>query len=85
MEGLKPPVIVTGSARLDTIRKTGDSLAGRYFHFRLHPFDIKELKDTIEPEEALEKLKRFGGFPEPFLKGSDLFTNPFVLFGKPGF
>jgi len=36
----------------------------------LHPFDIKELKNTIEPEEALKKLKRFGGFPEPFLEGS---------------
>ena len=73
VEGLKPPIIVTGSARLDTIKKTGDSLAGRYFHFRLHPFDIKELKNTIEPEKALEKLKRFGGFPEPFLEESDSF------------
>ncbi len=73
VEGLKPPIIVTGSARLDTIRKTGDSLAGRYFQFRLHPFDIKELKNTIEPEKALEKLKRFGGFPEPFLEESDTF------------
>jgi len=73
VEGLKLPIIVTGSARLDTIRKTGDSLAGRYFHFRLHPFDIKELKNTIEPEKALEKLKRFGGFPEPFLESSDSF------------
>lgn len=73
VEGLKPPIIVTGSARLDTIRKTGDSLAGRYFHFRLHPFDIKELKNTIKPEKVLEKLKRFGGFPEPFLEESDSF------------
>lgn len=73
VEGLKPPIIVTGSARLDTIRKTGDSLAGRYFHFRLHPFDIKELKDFESPEIILEKLKRFGGFPEPFLESSDSF------------
>ena len=55
VEGLEPPIIVTGSARLDTIRKTGDSLAGRYFHFRLHPLDIKELKNIVEPEKALEK------------------------------
>jgi len=68
VEGLKPPVIVTGSARLDTIRKTGDSLAGRYFQFRLHPLDLKELKGLIKPAEALERLKKFGGFPEPFLE-----------------
>jgi len=73
VEGLRPPIIVTGSARLDTIKKTGDSLAGRYFHFRLHPFDIKELRNTLEPEKALEKLKKFGGFPEPFFEESDSF------------
>ncbi len=75
VEGLKPPIIVTGSARLDTIRKTGDSLAGRYFHFRLHPFDIKELRalDFEEPEKILDKLKKFGSFPEPFLEGSESF------------
>jgi uncharacterized protein len=75
VEGLKPPIIVTGSARLDTIRKTGDSLAGRYFHFRLHPFDIKELKnlDFEKPEKILDRLKKFGSFPEPFLEGSESF------------
>lgn len=31
--------IVTGSARLDTFKKVGDSLAGRYFQYRLHPLD----------------------------------------------
>jgi len=75
VEGLKPPIIVTGSARLDTIRKTGDSLAGRYFHFMLHPFDIKELKnlDFEKPEKILDRLKKFGSFPEPFLEGSESF------------
>lgn len=28
VEGVTPAMIVTGSARLDTVRKTGDSLAG---------------------------------------------------------
>lgn len=70
VEGLNPPIIVTGSARLDTIKKTGDSLAGRYFQFRLHPFGIKEVKRSIKPLEALERLKRYGGFPEPFLENN---------------
>lgn len=33
---------MTGSARLDVHRKVGDSLAGRYFPYRLHPIDLKE-------------------------------------------
>ena len=35
-EGIPPGIIVTGSAKLDTYRKVGDSLAGRFFQFRLH-------------------------------------------------
>ncbi len=34
--------IVTGSARLDMMRKSGDSLAGRYFTFRLSPLTLRE-------------------------------------------
>jgi hypothetical protein len=30
--------VVTGSARLGYYRRDGDSLAGRYRHYRLHPF-----------------------------------------------
>jgi hypothetical protein len=29
--------LVTGSARLDVYRRGGDSLQGRYHHYRLHP------------------------------------------------
>ncbi len=69
-EGLPPGILVTGSARLDIYKRMGDSLAGRFFHFRLHPFDIKEIvRLKICPgEEALDRLLNFGGFPEPFLK-----------------
>jgi uncharacterized protein len=37
--------LVTGSGRLDLFRKGGDSLAGRYFLFRLWPFTISEVHD----------------------------------------
>ena len=57
-------IIVTGSARLDYYRKGGDSLAGRYRFFRLHPFSLRELSRT--PSRAdLDALLKFGGFPEP--------------------
>jgi uncharacterized protein len=67
VEGLPPGLLVTGSARLDTLRKTGDSLAGRFFHHRLHPIDIKEARGLIAPDRALDRLLATGGFPEPFL------------------
>ena len=74
-EGLPPGILVTGSSRLDTYKKMGDSLAGRFFHFRLHPFDVKEIigLKLCSPEEALKKLIEFGGFPEPFLKSKKSF------------
>ena len=39
----KVKFIVTGSARLDMFRKSGDSLAGRYFPFKLNPLILSEL------------------------------------------
>lgn len=35
--------IITGSARLDFFRKSGDSLSGRYFLFRLLPLSLFEI------------------------------------------
>jgi uncharacterized protein len=60
-------ILVTGSARLDHYRKGGDSLQGRYHYHRLHPLSLYEINS--HPTEAdLERLLRFGGFPEPYLK-----------------
>ncbi|MDE0033019.1 MAG: ATP-binding protein [Deltaproteobacteria bacterium] len=77
VEGLPPALVVTGSAKLAAFRKTGDSLAGRYFHFRLHPIDMKEaLQHTdLGPDEAFKRLMHVGGFPEPFLRGSGPWYN----------
>lgn len=35
-------ILVTGSARLETFRQTGEPLAGRYFQARLYPFLVRE-------------------------------------------
>jgi uncharacterized protein len=64
-------ILLTGSARLDTYRQSGDSLAGRYFPMRLNPISVRELQGTLPPDEALALLNRLGGFPEPFLSGSE--------------
>ncbi|RME62223.1 MAG: ATP-binding protein [Candidatus Dadabacteria bacterium] len=36
-------IVVTGSARLAVYRRGSDSLVGRYYHLRLHPFTLSEL------------------------------------------
>lgn len=82
----KVHIIVTGSSRLDVYKKGGDSLMGRYFHYRLHQLSLSELgridlsdKETLDPfqtkGEDFDKLLKNGGFPEPFLKDNPRFLN----------
>lgn len=73
-----PSLLVTGSAKLDTYKKMGDSLAGRFFQYRLHPLDLKEIRAVLQPESldaTLATLMAVGGFPEPYLKGNKRFYN----------
>ena len=62
-------LLVTGSARMETFRQAGDSLAGRYFSFRLHPVSVREWceQQGSDPATALDHLLARGGFPEPCL------------------
>jgi len=78
-EGISPSLLVTGSARLDTYRKGGESLAGRFFYHRLHPLTVKEICSCLgeNSETALDKLLNLGGFPEPYLKDSETFAKRF--------
>lgn len=66
-------MLVIGSARMDTFRHAGESLAGRYFSWRLHPFSVRELVHTqmLDPAQALQRLLQRGGFPEPCLAETD--------------
>lgn len=63
-------ILVTGSARLETFRQAGDSLAGRFFVHRLLPFSLSELAGTYLAED-IDRLIDRGGFPEPFLAAED--------------
>jgi len=50
--------IVTGSARLDTLKRGGDSLMGRQFTFRLHPYSVRELTGKPKtPDQFIEFFK----------------------------
>ena len=63
-------ILVTGSARLEAYRFGGDSLQGRYHLLRLHPLSAAELR--LRTAAQLRDLLVLGGFPEPYLGGSQV-------------
>jgi hypothetical protein len=69
-------ILVTGSAKMETFRQGDESLAGRFFHYHLLPLTVRELVGQVRPQEALDGLTRLGGFPEPFLSGSETEAAP---------
>lgn len=77
-------ILITGSSRLDVYRRSGDSLMGRYFILRMHPFTVGEVvkphfgqKIISSPKSVssahLENMLKFSGFPEPYTKSSRQF------------
>ncbi|MFN7903892.1 MAG: ATP-binding protein [Pseudobdellovibrionaceae bacterium] len=70
LEKGKNKILVTGSSKMETFRKTGDSLAGRHYSVRLLPFSLKEL-GTSTPKKTFYEMLKLGSFPEPFLSQSD--------------
>ncbi len=73
-------IVVTGSAKLDLFRKKSDSLMGRYFPYRLHPFTVAESTAPNSPDTLFQNngnvnykvndLLNLGGFPEPLFSGN---------------
>ncbi|HLB53204.1 MAG TPA: AAA family ATPase [Chlamydiales bacterium] len=82
----KTKIIVTGSARLNIYKKGGDSLMGRYFYYRIHPFSVAEIASPFLIEGEIRKkplpisdadweaLLHHGGFPEPFVQRAEEFS-----------
>jgi predicted AAA+ superfamily ATPase len=58
--------LLLGSAAMDLLKQTGESLAGRISYLELGPFDALEIDQA-----ATEKLWVRGGFPRSFLAESD--------------
>lgn len=58
--------LLLGSAAMDLLRQSGESLAGRISYAELGPFDALEI-----PPDAIETLWVRGGFPLSFLAESD--------------
>lgn len=55
-----------GSASLDLLRQSGETLAGRVAHFELRPLNVGEV-----PPDARDELWLRGGLPESFLAADD--------------
>ena len=69
----RPPgqqILVTGSARLDLYRYSGDSLQGRYHLLRMHPLSTAEL--GLDTQDDFLQLLTLGGFPEPLFSSSEV-------------
>ena len=74
-------ILVTGSARLNIYRKSGDSLQGRYHYYTLHPFSLAEIENISNQwqplkeiefksqnyQSSLNTLYNYGGFPETLI------------------
>ncbi|WP_442976746.1 ATP-binding protein [Rubrimonas sp.] len=58
--------LLLGSASVDLLKQSGETLAGRIAYLELHPIDALE----TAPDDA-ERLWTRGGFPESFLAASD--------------
>jgi predicted AAA+ superfamily ATPase len=58
--------LLLGSAAMDLLRQSGESLAGRISYVELRPFDALEV-----PSDAIEALWVRGGFPLSFLAQTD--------------
>lgn len=58
--------LLLGSAAIDLLKQTGESLAGRIAYLELAPFDAREV-----PAGDLDRLWVRGGFPPSFLAGDD--------------
>ena len=58
--------LLLGSASMDLLRQSGETLAGRIAYLELNPFDILEV-----PSNDHDKLWVRGGFPDSFLADND--------------
>jgi len=60
--------LLLGSASLDLLKQSGETLAGRVSYLELDPFDVIEV--GVETSER-DRLWLRGGFPDSFLASSD--------------
>ncbi len=76
--------VITGSARLDYFRKSGDSLVGRYFLFKLHPLHPHDLAGTrLNRETAWHPKLPMSSYDKPDKSFQDAVAQLYDLTGFP--
>ena len=60
--------LILGSASIDLLRQSGESLAGRISYVDMGPLDVRE---AVKTEDDLLRLWVRGGFPDSYLAASD--------------
>ena len=60
--------LILGSASIDLLRQSGESLAGRIEYVDMHPLDITEVGTA---DNAMNQLWIRGGFPDSYLAKND--------------
>jgi len=71
--------LILGSASIDLLRQTGESLAGRIEYVDMNPFNLLEIGAD---QQSTNRLWLRGGFPDSYLAASDrdslLLRNSFI-------
>src|SRR5690606_17189012 len=60
--------LILGSASMDLLKQSGESLAGRIEYVELNPLDVLE---TAPDTESVRTLWVRGGFPDSFLAANE--------------
>ena len=60
--------LLLGSAALELLRQSGETLAGRVSYLELSPFDVLEIEDS---RAARDRLWLRGGFPDSYLADNE--------------
>jgi len=60
--------LILGSASIDLLRQSGESLAGRIAYIHMGPFDVREVPDDAD---TLIRLWVRGGYPDSYLAADD--------------
>lgn len=67
-------IIATGSSSFDLANKAAEPMTGRIFTHTLYPLSVLEIKqnsDWLNIDAQLEKLLRFGSYPDVFTSNED--------------
>lgn len=66
--------LILGSASLDLLQQSSESLAGRIAYLELHPLNVLEFEERKDGTEAINTLWVRGGFPESSLAPTDVIS-----------